>query len=271
MDRGFIFGDGVYEVIPGYGGHLFRLDQHLQRLSHSLDAIKIRQPLSDAEWLSILSRLVAQCPGPDRSLYLQITRGVAPRAHSFPLNTTPTVFAMAETLSPPSQSWLTEGLSAITQADIRWQRCDIKTTALLANVLLRQAAAQAGADEAILLRDGQAIEGAASNLFVVRNGIVVTPALGHKLLHGVTRDLVLDLCRNENLPVSEEPISEGDLSNAEEVWLTSSTREVLAVTRLDGKPVGEGEPGPLWQRVHQAFQRHKAALRQQGSPAQTGP
>jgi len=266
LDRGFIFGDGVYEVIPCYGGQLFRLPQHLARLHHSLAAIDIKLPLDDSALTAVLERLVAECPSGDCNLYLQITRGVAPRAHSFPIETTPTVFAMAEPLTGPPQHWLDQGVAAITQEDIRWHRCDIKTTALLANILLRQAATTAGAEEAILVRDEQVLEGAASNLFIVIDGTAITPRLGHELLHGVTRDVILELCHSTGIAAKEAPVTQSELLRAEEIWLTSSTREIIPVTRLDQQPVGDGRPGPLWHRVHAALQQQKETLRQQASP-----
>ncbi len=261
LDRGFIFGDGVYEVIPCYGGHLFRIDEHLERLQKSLDGIRLDNPLSRAEWKAILRRLVESAPARDQSLYLQVTRGVASRDHAFPEGTPPTVFAMSKPLQPPSAEMLERGIKAVTLPDIRWNCCHIKAISLLPNVLLRQQALEAGADEAILLRDGEATEGAASNLFIVHDGNLMTPPKDHRLLPGITRDLVVELARKTGIPCQERAIPEPLLRDAEEIWLTSSTKEILPVTRLDGKPVGNGEPGDTWRRMHRAYQQYKQRLR----------
>ncbi len=262
LDRGFIFGDGVYEVIPCYGGHLLRLDEHLQRLQQSLDGIRLANPLSMEEWKGILRHLVEHNPAEDQSLYLQITRGVAGRDHGFPEETSPTVFAMSKPLQSPSPSLLRQGARAITLPDIRWDCCHIKAISLLPNVLLRQQALEAGADEAILLRDGEATEGAASNLFIVKDGLLLTPPKDNRLLPGITRDLVVELARNTGIPHQERAISETDLRTADEIWLTSSTKEILPVTRLDGKPVGKGRPGEVWKQMYQQYQQYKQRLRE---------
>mgnify|MGYP006282460511 CR=1 FL=1 len=260
LDRGFLFGDGVYEVIPVYGGRLFRLEPHLDRLDHSLDGIRLANPLDHPAWRQVLVRLVEANGGGDQSIYLQVTRGVAPRDHGFPEDVEPTVVAMSNPLpEPPARN---DGVEAITVEDIRWHYRHIKAITLLPNVLLRQQALEMGAAEAVLLHDGQATEGAASNLFVVRGGVVTTPPKGTLLLPGITRDLVVELCRAHGLPCEEAPVYEADLREAEEVWLTSSTKEVVPVTRIDGTPVGDGRPGPNWRRIAGHFRAYKEAFRQ---------
>jgi D-alanine transaminase len=261
LDRGFIFGDGVYEVIPVYGGKLFRFDEHLQRLQNSLDAIKISNPLDRTQWKTALSELINQNGGGDHSLYLQITRGSAKRDHALPEDVTPTVFAMCNELKPQPAEVIENGVAAITLDDIRWQRCHIKAISLLPNVLLRQEALDQGAAEAILIRGGQATEGAASNLFAVIDGVITTPPKGPLLLPGITRDLVLELAASHNLPHQEKDITLTELQQADEIWLTSSTREILSVTRLDGKTVADGKPGPLYKQMLTLYQDYKHTLR----------
>ncbi len=260
FDRGFIFGDGVYEVIPVFGGRLFRLPQHLARLDSSLREIRLANPLAAGEWRRIFERLVDIQGGGDLSIYLEITRGPAPRDHAFPPKVTPTVFAYAQPLKSPPADQVERGIAAITAPDIRWLRCDIKAIALLPNALLRQQAIDAGAAEAILLRDGVMTEGAASNIFVIKDGRAVTPPKGPLILPGVTRDLVLELALAHGVPCAEEPVSETQLRGADEVWLTSSTKEVLAITHLDGKPVGNGKPGPLHARMLALYKDYKRAF-----------
>jgi len=263
MDRGFLFGDSVYEVIPVYGGHLFRLDHHLDRLDNSLAAIEMANPVSRDAWKALLGRLVGQRPGEDQSVYLQVTRGPAEkRDHAIPPVVSPTVFAMTNPLLPIDPAVAEQGIAAITLPDLRWLRCDIKATTLLANVLARQRAKEEGALEAILLRDGLALEGAASNLFVVKRGVLVTPPKSDNVLPGITRDLVLELAEANGIPHAEAAVPEGDLALADEIWLTSSTREVMPVTRLDGRAVAGGRPGPLWQRMNALYQAYKARVRQ---------
>jgi D-alanine transaminase len=259
LDRGFLFGDGVYEVIPVYGGKPFRLAEHLQRLDNSLAGIRMASPLTAAEWAELFGRLIDG--DHDQSIYLQITRGAAPkRDHAFPKDTAPTVFAMCTPIAPMPAS----GVRAVTVPDIRWDWCHIKAVTLLANVLLRQQAVDQGCAEAILIRDGQAIEGAASNLFVVVDGVLVTPPKGNRILPGITRDLVVELARANGVPYQERDIAFEELSRAEEVWVTSSTREILPIVELDGKIVGDGAPGPVWTRMNRLYQDFKQTLRRRG-------
>ena len=261
LDRGFLFGDGVYEVIPAYGGHFFRLEVHLQRLEHSLRAIRLKNPCSLEQWRCLLQELVAANEGEDQALYLQVTRGPATRDHAFPKHIQPTVFAMSNPLNPLPEDIRTQGIAAITREDIRWKYCHIKAITLLANTLLRQEALEAGAQEALLLRDSQVTEGAASNVFIVGEGMLITPPQSAALLSGITRDLVLELAQKRHIPYQEKAISARELTQAEEIWVTSSTREVVPVTRLDGKLVGEGKPGPLWREMDKWYQAYKAEVR----------
>ncbi len=261
MDRGFLFGDGVYEVIPVYSRRPFRLAEHLGRLRHSLDGIRLQNPHSEEEWAAILAEVVAGNEGEDQYLYLHISRGVAPtRDHAFPAKATPTVFVMSTPLPSPPKAWREEGVAAVTAEDNRWLRCDIKATSLLPNVLLRQLAADAGAAETVLLRDGVLTEGAASSIFVVWENILMVPPKSHLVLPGTTYDVVLELARDDGMRVEVRDVSEYELRTAAEVWLASSTREVLPITRLDGRPVGDGRPGPLYQRIDALYQHFKATV-----------
>lgn len=265
LDRGFLFGDGVYEVIPAYAGHLFRLPQHLQRLDNSLRAIRMQNPMQTEEWRSLLERIVELRPGEDQSIYLQVTRGAAEtRDHAIPEGIAPTVFAMATPIPPVDPAYAAAGIKAITLDDIRWRLCNIKTTALLANVLFRQQAKDEQAMEAILIRDGLATEGAASNLFVVSDGVLVTPPKSRFLLPGVTRDLVLELADNGAAPCQQRDIPEQELMDAEEIWLTSSTKEIMPVTRLNDRPVGDGKPGALFRKMSEIYSEYKERIKKGG-------
>lgn len=262
MDRGFLLGDGVYEVIPVYGGRLFRLPHHLQRLQYSLDAIRIKNPHDNTDWENIFNQLIDSNADHDQSIYLQVTRGAAAkRDHAFPEQVIPTVFAMCQPIAPLSDSMRRNGVRAITLEDIRWKRCDIKAITLLANVMLRQQAQEEGAAEAILVSHGYAHEGAASNLFIVKDNVIITPPKDTQLLPGVTRDLVLELARQGNFNINERAIKVSELENADEIWLTSSTKEVLAVTALNDQTVGNGTPGPLWHKIMQHYADYKQSLR----------
>jgi len=264
LDRGFIFADGVYEVIPVYNGHLFRIHEHLRRLDDSLAGVRIPSPCDHQHWRSLLHELVQRNQGRNQSLYVQITRGVARRDHGFPEPITPTVFAMSTELKALPQTIREKGISAVTAEDIRWQYCHLKTIALLPNILLRQQALDQGAEEAILIRDGEATEGAASNLFIVSKGHIITPPKGSRLLPGITRDLIVELGKRYGLPVLEARITAAELASADEIWLTSSTKEIMPVTRLDNQAVGDGRPGPLWQQMIALYQRYKAEYTEDG-------
>jgi len=257
LDRGFIFGDGVYEVIPVYSRHPFRLEEHLRRLQASLDAIRLPSPHSAAEWSRLIHRLIELNEAGDQSVYLHVTRGVAKRDHAFPAGVAPTVFMMSNPLSTPPRQQIEQGVGAVTTADNRWLRCDIKAISLLPNVLLRQLAIDADCVEAVLIRDGFLTEGAASNIFVVKSGILLTPSKNSLMLPGITYDVVLELAQTNSIRCEVRAVKESELREADEAWLTSSTKEVLAITRLDGKPVGNGKPGPMFRRMYSLYQDYK--------------
>lgn len=262
MDRGYLFGDGVYEVIPVYNGKAFRLDAHLKRLHNSLTAIRIREPMSTAEWQAMIEGLLERNPGADQYIYLQVTRGVAPkRDHAFDDSLVPAVFAMVNPIPPADPAVARDGIKTITLEDIRWHACNIKAITLLPNVLLRQQAIDAGAAEAILIRNGYATEGAASNLFIVKRGLLITPPKSAQLLPGITRDVILELAANHAVPYRETDISEADLRDADEVWMTSSTKEILPVTLLDDKAVGDGKPGAVYRRMSALYGEYKERVR----------
>ncbi len=262
LDRGFLFGDGIYEVIPVYGGRLFRLSQHLKRLRNSLDGVRISNPMSDSEWEAMLNELVARNEGSDQAVYLQVTRGAAPkRDHAFPTGVQPTVFGMSNALTVNRDAAAVQGVRAITLDDIRWSLCNLKAITLLPNVMLRQQAIEADTAEAILINNGKAIEGAASNLFIVKNGLLITPPNSNCLLPGVTRDLVIELAANNGIPYREADIPADDLLQADEIWLTSSTREISPVIQLDNTAVGDGKPGPLWNKMIVLYRDYTDAVR----------
>jgi len=261
MDRGFLFGDGVYELIPVYGGRPFRLSQHMERLDNSLESVRMENPLQLDVWERIFARLTGSPSDVDQLLYLQVTRGVdRTRNHLFPRGAEPTVFVMTWTAEPRDPDIAAKGIAAVVLEDNRWHRCDIKATALLGNVLLRQAAQDTGAAEAILVRDGLVTEGSSTNPFIVQDGEILTPPVSDRLLRGVTRDLVLELARGADMPCAERHITRDELETADELWISSSSREVQPVTLLDGKPVGEGLPGALWRRMDDLYQNYKARL-----------
>jgi D-alanine transaminase len=263
LDRGFLFGDGVYEVIPVYGGRPFRLQEHMRRLQASLDAIRLTNPLDESEWKKVVDRLISSHGGGELSLYLQITRGAAPgRDHAFPANVVPTRFVMVSPLVAPSVELQQQGVEVVLLEDNRWLRCNVKSISLLANLLLRQQAIDQGATEALLVRDGWVTEGAATNFVIVENGKLVTPPKDHRLLPGITRDLVLELALANGFAVAEEPVSRERLIAADELWITSSTKEILPVTRLDGAPFAGGLPGDCYRQMIGHYQAYKRKLQQ---------
>jgi len=254
MDRGFLFGDGIYEVIPSYSGSLFHFQEHMERLENSLSSIRLANPHDRAQWLEILTPLLDT--GLDQYIYLQITRGIdSKRDHTFPENVTPTVFAMCSNIVPLAN--LDSGVKAISVDDSRWELCNVKATTLLANILLRQQAVEKGCAEAILVKDGYVTEGAASNIFAVIDGILITPPQGAEILPGITRDVILEIARENNIPYSEDIISLDALKTASEIWLTSSTREIVPVVQLDNETIANGKPGPIWRIMNQLFQAYK--------------
>jgi D-alanine transaminase len=260
LDRGFIFGDGVYEVIPVYSRRPFRLAEHLTRLQASLEAIRIANPHPVAGWTELVGRIIDGNPWEDQNVYLQISRGAAKRDHAFPKGLKPTVFLMASELVPPSAELVAKGAKAIVLPDFRWLRCDIKSTSLLGNCMLRTLAADEGCVEAILIRDGMMTEASASNVFIVKDGTVLAPPKSHLILPGITYDVVLEILRDDAIPHQVRPVAESELRAADEVWVTSSSREVLPITTLDGRPVGSGKPGPLGARAYALYQQYKARV-----------
>lgn len=270
MDRGFLFGDGVYEVIPVYSRHPFRLEQHMVRLGRSLDAIQISNPHTTAEWSALVRHLAATAEWNDHSIYLQVTRGpMAVRNHVFPAEPVPTVLLMAEQMKAPSAAQVKDGVRAVSAADIRWLRCDIKVTSLLANCLLRQQAVTEGCAETVLFRDGFLTEGAASSIFVVRNGVLLAPMKNHLMLPGITYDVLLEIAAMHGLPVEVRDITEAETRTADELWLASSTREVLPIVQLDGKKVGAGgtaagKPGPMYAVMYDWYQAYKTEVMRHG-------
>lgn len=264
LDRGFLFGDGVYEVIPAYAGKLFRFEQHLQRLENSLAATQIKNPLNASVWLQVLEHLVSVNEGDHFSIYLQVTRGRQnQRDHIYPEDLEATVFIMLTAIPDKPVGHYASGIKAVTLDDIRWKACHIKATTLLANVMLKQQADQVGAAEAILIRDGLAYEGSASNLFIVTNGVIKTAPKSQFLLGGITRDLVLELAEKNAMDCVEVDITESELEHADEIWLTSSTKEVMPVITLNDKTVGNGKAGPVWEKMAQHYQAYKTSLVQQ--------
>ncbi|MGE5946874.1 MAG: D-amino acid aminotransferase [Betaproteobacteria bacterium] len=259
LDRGFLYGDGVYELIPVYSRRAFRIDEHLKRLQATLDGIKLANPLTVDAWKTVVLRLIDAAPWDDQSIYLQVTRGADnKRDPAFPpASVPPTTFAFAAPLVTTPADVRARGVSAITVPDLRWSRCDVKVVSLLANVLARQEAVERGCAEALLIRDGFMKEGAASNIFVVRDGVLLAPPKTHLMLPGITYDVVLELAARHGQPLEVREIHENELRAADEVWMTSSTKEVLAITTLDGQPVGDGRPGPAGQRMWQWYQEFK--------------
>ena len=264
LDRGFIYGDGVYELIPVYGRKPFRMAEHLVRLKNSMSRIRLTNPHSDDEWAAILGRVVAEQPFDNQGVYFQVTRGVAKRDHVFPLGVTPTVFMMSNPLATPTADVVANGVACVTSVDERWLNCDIKSISLLGNVLMRQLAADSDAVETVMFRDGFLTEASASNVLVVRDGAVLAPPKDRMILPGITYGAIYDFARHGGMPFEMQPIRESEVWKADELWLSSSTKEVVAIVTLDGRPVGHpshaGRPGPLFERMHALFQAAKAAL-----------
>lgn len=251
LDRGFLFGDGAYEVIPVYSRRPFRIDEHLRRLQITLDGIRLPNPYPLEHWRMLVERIIADNDFADQSVYIQVTRGVdSKRDQAFPPAVPPTTFIFTAPLVTPSDAQRESGIAVISALDNRWLRCDLKTVALLANVLLRQQAIDAGCVETIMLRDGYLTEGAASNIFVVKDGILLAPPRDHRMLAGITYDVVLELAARHGMPHEVREISDAELRIADELWMTSSTKEVLPITTLDGQPVGTGKPGPAARQMY---------------------
>ena len=264
LDRGFIFGDGVYELVPVYSRVPFRLGEHLARLERSLGAVSIRNPYTRAQWREHMHALIDRQPHDDQGLYLQVTRGVAKRDHAFPKNAEPTVFMMSNPLVNPSPALVENGAAAVSAQDNRWLRCDIKSISLIGNVLLRQLSAEVDAAETILFRDGRLTEASASNVFVVKGGTILSPGKDNLILPGITYDVVVELAQAHGMPIEFGRIAESEVRGADELWVTSSSKEVLAIVRLDGRPVGDGRPGPLFRRMYKAYQDFKQKVMRAG-------
>jgi D-alanine transaminase len=260
LDRSFLFGDGIYEVMPVYGGRMFRPQSHFDRLARSAVALRMKNPYSSAQWLDLVQQLIDANGGGEQYVYLQLSRGAEHGRNHAPLpDIAPTVFAYCSPWPAVAAGTLAQGLACITAEDTRWARCDIKSVALLANVLLRQLAVDADASETILLRDGELVEGSASTVHVVRHGTVITPPNSTRLLPGTTRSVVEELADNLGIARRDARVTEAELRSADEIWLGAATREVQPVTRLDGHPVGTGTPGPVWRKVYDAWQQLKRA------------
>jgi D-alanine transaminase len=264
LDRGFIFGDGVYELVPVYSRVPFRLEEHLVRLERSLGETRIRNPYSRAQWRAHVYQLIDSQPFEDQSVYFQVTRGVAKRDHAFPKNVEPTVFMMSNPLVNPLAAQVENGSAAVSAVDNRWLRCDIKSISLVGNVLLRQLSAEAGAAETILFRDGKLTEASASNVFIVKRGVIHSPPKSNLILPGITYDVVVELARANGLALEFHDIPEADVRAADEIWVTSSSKEVLAIVELDGKRVGDGRPGPVFRRMFQLYQEFKQKVMRAG-------
>jgi len=262
LDRGFVFGDGVYELVPVYSRKPFRLDEHLRRLQDSLDGIRLANPHGVAAWRDLILRLVELQDFDDQSVYVQVTRGTPvggqpPREHAFPKGAPPTVFMFAQPLVTATPAQKAAGVCAVSAPDNRWLRCDIKAISLLANILLRQQAVDAECAETVMLRDGFLTEGTASNIFAVKDGVLRAPPPSNLMLTGITYDVVLELAAAHGIPHEVRAISEAEVRNADELWMTSSTREVMAIVKLDGAPIGAGVPGPLARRMDALYQTFK--------------
>ncbi len=263
LDRGFIFGDGVYEVIPVYGRRLFRFDEHMARLARSLDKLRIPNPHGREGWLGLARELVAAQPAADQLVYIEVTRGVAMRDHVMPAGLKPTVFVMTNPMRPPTAEQRHHGVACVTARDFRWERGDIKSVSLLGNVMARQISADHGALETVMFRDGWLTEASGSNVWIVHEGALLGPPRSDLVLEGIRVELLRELCEEERIAYNLRPISEDDVRAADEVLLSSATKEVLPVTKLDGDAVGHGalrgKPGPVYGRLYEAYQRAKVA------------
>ena len=267
LDRGFIFGDGVYEVLPAYEGRIFRFDQHMARLERSLAELRISNPLSGAEWLAIARKLIQALREAGTSvnqiIYIQVTRGVAPRDHVMPSGLSPTVFVMASEMKLASPAQREHGVACVSADDFRWQKAHIKSTSLLGSVFARQISADAGAVETVMYRDNCLSEAAASNVWVVKDGVVMGPPKDNLVLEGIRFSLIEEICREEGISYQLRRISRDEVVGADELLLSSATKEVLPITTLDGVPVGNaanrGRPGPVYGRIYEGYQRAKAA------------
>lgn len=263
LDRGFIFGDGIYEVVPVYGRVPFRMDHHLARLARSLGAVGITNPFDNAGWKARIFELIDGFADDNQMVYIQVTRGVAKRGHAFPADTQPTVFMMNNPLVLPTAALRADGAAVVSATDNRWLRCDIKSVSLLGNVLMAQHAAEQGAAETIMFRDGNLTEGSSSNIWAVKDGVLLAPVRDHRILEGIRYSLMAELAESVGIAFTARAISEAEVRAADELLLTSATKEVIPITRLDGQPVGDGRPGPVYARLYAAYQRAKEQSRAQ--------
>jgi len=262
LDRGFLFGDGVYEVIPVFSGKPLRLNKHLERLQRSMNRVLLKNPLTQEQWQEIFQTLLDSNPGGDRSIYLQVTRGAAPvRDLSISVGVEPTVFVMVNDIKPVGFARLENGIEAVTVDDFRWKACDIKSISLIANVMIRLRANELNVMDAVMVRDGLVTEGTASNIFLVHQGIISTPPKSDCLLPGITRDLVIELVRANGFKLEERDINRDELETADEIWLTSSTREIAPIVKLDDHVIGDGVAGEYWKKIIAIYQTYKQELR----------
>ncbi len=261
LDRGFIFGDGVYEVIPYYDGHGLRAKQHLARLQRSMDELYMNNPYSVEKWEAVLAELIAKNGGGNLAVYIQVTRGVAKRDFPPPEGLTPTVFLMANPLPTPKPEIYENGITGVSLDDNRWLKCHIKSTALLGAVLLKHESNLAGGDEAVMFRDGYLTESSASNIAMVKNGVILCPPMDNLILGGITYELMIELARKNHLPLEIRRVSRKEVRHADELWIMSSTKEVVPIVTLDSKPVGNGRPGLVFKKMLQLFQDYKQNLR----------
>ena len=257
LDRGFIYGDGVYELIPIYHRQAFRMTPHLKRLQRSLDGIKLANPHTEAQWAALVAELVAKTPYDNQGVYFQVTRGVAKRDHTFPQGVPPTVFMMSNPLATPSAAQVDGGVAVVTAEDNRWHRCDLKTISLVGNVLMRQLAADHDAIETVMFRDGFLTEASASNVLIVKDGTIIVPPKDNLILPGITFDATMEFAQQAGIPLLMRPIAKAEALAADELWLSSSTKEVLAITSVDGKPFRGGKPGPVFRKMWDVFQTKK--------------
>jgi len=257
LDRGFIYGDGVYELVPIYHRQPFRMTPHLKRLQRSLDGIQLANPHTEAQWAALIAELVAKSPHDHQGVYFQITRGVAKRDHAFPKDVPPTVFMMSNPLATPSTAQVEGGVAVVTAEDNRWHRCDLKTISLVGNVLMRQLAADHDAIETVMFRDGFLTEASASNVLIVKDGTIIVPPKDNLILPGITFDATIEFAQQAGIPLLMRPISRAEALAADELWLSSSTKEVLAITAVDGKPFRGGKPGPVFRKMWNVFQAKK--------------
>ena len=260
LDRGFIFGDGIYEVIPVYGRKMFRADQHFARLFRSLASVGISNPHSKEEWLQLIARVMDAHEAEDQMVYIQVTRGVAKRSHAFPKDAVqPTVFIMTNPITLPSDAVRAKGAACVSMEDKRWLRCEIKSTSLLGNVLAAQNAAEHAVTESIQFRDGFLTEASSSNVWVVKDGVLMGPPKDNLILEGIRYGLIEELCKANDIPLVARRIAREEVFAADEILLSSATKEVLAVVSIDGQTIGNGQPGPIYQKLYAAYQRAKAA------------